>query len=82
MVVPQQTAESLVALDLTILPANFITRRDDLVVESLVISLSVIMFQELADGGAKHLLAEEYHFQETLFLDTSHEPFDVRSQVR
>ena len=82
MVVPQQTAEPLVALDLTILPANFITRRDDLVVESLVISLSVIMFQELADGGAKHLLAEEDHSQETLFLDTSHEPFDVWSQVR
>jgi hypothetical protein len=43
MVVPQQAAESLVALDLTVLPANFITRRDDLVVEALVISLSVCL---------------------------------------
>ena len=82
MVIAKQTTESLVALDLTILPANFIARCDDLVVEALMVSLAVIMFQELADSGAKHLLAEEDHFQETLFLDTSHEPFDVWSQVR
>ena len=81
MVVPQQAAESLVALDLTILPANFITRCDDLVVEALVISFLVIMLQELADSGAKHLLAEEDHFQETLFLEASHETFDVRRQI-
>ncbi len=81
MVVAKQTTESLVALDFTILPANFITRCDDLVVEALMVSLSVIMFQELADSGAKHLLTEEDQFQETLFLDTFHEPLDVWIQI-
>ncbi len=44
IVVAKQTTESLVALDLTSPPANFITRCDDLVVEALMVSFSVIMF--------------------------------------
>ena len=82
MVIPQQAANPFAALDLALCPANFLTWINQLIAQSLMVSLGVIMFQELADSGAKHLLAEENHFQETLSLDTFHEPFDVGFQVR
>ncbi|MCH8044028.1 MAG: hypothetical protein IID44_09955 [Planctomycetes bacterium] len=38
MVVSQQTAEALTALDLTVAPTNFFIRLDDLVAKALMIS--------------------------------------------
>ena len=82
MVVAKQTTESLAALDLTILTSNFIIRFDDLVVEALVIPLSMIMFQKLADSGAKHLLAKEDHSFQRFFLYAPHEAFQMWIQIR
>ena len=46
MVVPQDAAESLAALNLTSDAADFLARIDQSVVEALVIALCVIMDQE------------------------------------
>ena len=43
MVVSQQSAEALTALDLTVAPTNFFLRLDDLVAMALVIYFLVIM---------------------------------------
>ncbi len=48
MVVSQQTAEALTALDLTVVEANFFIRIDELVVKALMISFLVKMKKELA----------------------------------
>ncbi len=52
MVVSQQTAEALTALDLTLALTYFFIRLDDLVAKTLVISFLVIMKKELANGAA------------------------------
>ena len=61
MVVSQQAAEALTALDLTLALTNFFIRFDDLVAKALVISFLVIMKKELANSTAKHVLAEKDH---------------------
>ncbi len=66
MVVSQQTAEALTALDLTVALTNFFIRLDDLVAKALMISFLVIMKNELADGAAEHVLTEEDHSRQTL----------------
>ncbi len=66
MVVSQQTAEALTALDLTLALTNFFIRLDDLVAKTLVISFLVIMKKELANGAAEHVLAEEDHSRQAL----------------
>ncbi len=55
MVVSQQTAEALTALDLTVALTNFFIRLDDLVIKALMISFLVIMKKELANGAAEHV---------------------------
>jgi len=66
MVVSQQAAEALTALDLTVVEANFFIRIDDLVAKALVVSFLVKMKQELAHGAAEHVLTEEDHSRQTL----------------
>jgi hypothetical protein len=50
MVVPQHTAQSLAPRDLAGGAAHFVARFNQLVVEPLVVSLSVIMDQKLTNG--------------------------------
>ena len=57
MVVSQQTAEALTALDLTVALTNFFIRLDDLVAKALVISFLVIMKKELANGPLGDMVA-------------------------
>ena len=66
MVVSQQTAEALTALDLTLALTNFFIRLDDLVAKTLMISFLVIMKKELANGAAEHVLTEEDHSRQAL----------------
>ena len=66
MVVSQQAAEALTALDLTVALTNFFLRLDDLVIKALMISFLVIMKKELANGAAEHVLTEEDHSREAL----------------
>jgi len=53
MVVSQQTTESLAAFDRACDLADFFARGNDLVFEPLVISLGVIVLQELVDGTSQ-----------------------------
>ena len=66
MVVSQQTAEALTALDLTVVLTNFLIRLDDLVAKALAISFLVIMKKELANGAAEHVLTEKDHSRQAL----------------
>ncbi len=66
MVVSQQTAEALTALDLTVALTNFFIRLDDLVIKALMISFLVIMKKELANGTAEHVLTEKDHSRQAL----------------
>ncbi len=81
MIVPQQAAEPLAALDLTAGLPDFVAGLDDSVGQPLVVSFFVIVQQVLANAVSEHLLAKEYPFQKTLVLDASHEPFDVWRQI-
>ncbi len=66
MVVSQQAAKALTALNLTVVEVNFFIRLDDLVAKALVISFLVKMNKELAHGAAEHVLTEEDHSVEAL----------------
>ena len=51
MVVAKQTTKPFAAFDLALHEADFLPWIYQLIVQSLMISLSMIMFQELADSG-------------------------------
>jgi len=59
MIVPQQTAEALTRLDAARAPPDFVSRSDDLVVETLVISFFVVVRQVLSNGVSQRAFAEE-----------------------
>ncbi len=58
VVVPQQPAEPLAALDGASFPANFFSRINDPISQALVIALAMEMIDELPDGVAQRSLAE------------------------
>jgi hypothetical protein len=66
VVVPQDAAKSLAALNLTGDAADFLARIDQSVFEALVIALCVIMGHEGDHGGMQRLLSEEYQAMEAL----------------
>ena len=76
MVVSQQTAEALTALDLTVALTNFFIRLDDLVAKALVISFLVIVKNELADGAAERVAVERHRR-----LEIRHADSDVREAL-
>ncbi len=59
VIVSQEAAESLATFDLALRLADFLTWINQLIAQSLMVPLSVIMFQELAGSRAKRRLAEE-----------------------
>jgi hypothetical protein len=61
VVVSQNAAESLAALDLTMALTDFFIRLDDLVAKALMISFLVIMFQIRNGSASQRVLAEEDH---------------------
>ena len=54
VVVPQQTTEPFVALDLASALADFIVGINDLVVQPLMISLGMVMLDVSRDSGERH----------------------------
>ncbi len=66
MIVAKHATKPFATLDLTIALANFVARLDDLIVQALVISLSVIMNNEFIAGISQRTLTEEYHSIEAL----------------
>jgi hypothetical protein len=82
VIVSQEAAESLATFDLALRLADFLTWINQLIAQSLMVPLSVIMFQELADSRAKRRLAEEDKPRKGFVLEASHEPFQVWIQIR
>ena len=82
VIVSQEAAESLATSDLALRLADFLTWINPLIAQSLMVPLSVIMFQELADSRAKRRLAEEDKPRKGFVLEASHEPFQVWIQIR
>ena len=77
VVVSQDAAESLAALDVTTDATDFLGRIDQSVVEALVIALCVIMGQERNRSGVDRFLSEEYQAMQALILKGAHEALDV-----
>lgn len=82
MVVARQAAEVLSVFELALNASYLAPRIDDCVAEPLVIAFFVIMNQVRSCGSTQRLLAEEDHSEQAFFLDTPHEPLDVRRQIR
>ena len=82
VIVSQEAAESLATFDLALRLADFLTWINQLIAQSLMVPLSVIMFQELADSPAQRRLAEEDEPRKGFVLEASHEPFQVWIQIR
>ena len=61
MIVPQQSAKTLTTPDLTIFLPDRVLWPDQFIAETLVVSLSMIMDDELLNGTSQLLLAEEDH---------------------
>ena len=55
---------------------------DEHVADALMVSLAVIMSDELPDGGSQRLFAKQDHPVQTTFLNAADEPFGVAVQVR
>ena len=62
MVVAKQAAKPFATFDVVLREADFLARINQAIAQSLIISFSLIIFQELADNRAKHLLAEKRSF--------------------
>ena len=82
VIVSQETAESLATFDPALRLADFLTWINQLIAQSLIVTLSVIMFQELADSRAKRRLAEEDEPRKGFVLEASPEPFQVWLPIR
>ena len=61
VVIPEHSAESLSALNVTTALADTILGLDQCVVQPLMISLHVVMLGELTNGATERLLAKENH---------------------
>jgi len=68
VVVAQDAAESLAALDLTAGAPDFLARIDQSVVDGLAIALYAIMGQESDHGGTQRPLPEKDQAMEALVL--------------
>jgi len=69
VVLPQHPAQSLPARDFARRTAHFFPRLYQPVVESLMVSLLVIMNQEIGLSGLQRSLPEEDHAFQALLLD-------------
>jgi hypothetical protein len=59
VIVLQHSSEALSAYDLSFTLADVFVGRNDLVLQSLMVSLDVIMFDEVIDRPAQHALTKE-----------------------
>jgi hypothetical protein len=85
VVVVQEAAEALAARDrpsgIGVIVGRRGDRRDQSVVEALVVALDIVMLDELRDREPKVALAEGNEFVEAFALDREHEAFRKRVQI-
>ena len=68
-------------MNLSIERTNFVVTLNELVAQTLMIPLSVIMRQVLVNGVSKRAFAEEDHALPALGLQGAKEPLDVSVQI-
>lgn len=81
MIVLQQPAQPLAALDWPVALSHEFVGIDDSVVESLVVPFGVIVLGELLDRALQHPRTKQDHPVETLFFDRADEPLGIRIEV-
>ncbi len=77
MIEAQHSAESLAASHCSGCPGRSAIQLDQLVVETLVVPLPVVVLGELMERPVQRVLAEEDHAIQALFLDGANEPLGV-----
>src|SRR5215475_5887458 len=82
MIVAQQATEAVSPYHMPRLTTTYPFRRDESVVESLVIALGMIVGQVLADHIIEGAFTQYDHLIEGLLLDGAHESFAVGVQIR
>jgi hypothetical protein len=81
MVETQHSAEALEAIDCTEVPVEAVIGLNQLIAESLVIPLLMVVRSKLASSFPKRPFSKEDHPIETFVLDRPDEPLGVRVQV-
>ena len=71
-VIIQQTAQALPPLDPSSRVHCSLHRNDQSIVEALMISFMMIIFNEIADTAPQPIFTKEDHLLQTLFLDETH----------
>ncbi len=81
MIETQQPAEALEAIDCTEVRVEAVIGFDQLIAESLVVPLLMVVCSKLASSSPKRPFSKEDQPIETFVLDRSHEPLGVGVQV-
>jgi hypothetical protein len=77
----EEPAESFAALDRRVLIRRFYRRNDEIVVETLVVALEMIVLDELTDRPPQMTLTEWHDVVQTLGFDAEHKPLGMRVWV-
>lgn len=81
MIIPKHPTEPFAASDIAFRIGGFVDRFDQLIVETLMVSLRVIVGEIFADRVSQLLLIEKDHPIQALGFNTSHKPFDIRVEL-
>jgi hypothetical protein len=82
VIIVQHATQTLTAPDRSTIPSMGFVRDDQPVVETLVVSLAMIMHHEFVNSFAQRSLTEQDDALQTGFLDAADESFGVGIQVR
>lgn len=82
MIVLEQAAKPLSTFDRAGNPPDFVTRVNNRIPNALMITLVVIVLQELIDRVAHRPLAEEDHAIQALVFQATHEPLNMCVEIR
>jgi hypothetical protein len=81
MIVTQQATEAVSPQHVPCLTTTYPFRRDESVVEPLMVPLGMIMGQVLADDMVEATFTEYGRLMESFLFDRAHEPFTVGVEV-
>src|SRR5947209_2576697 len=82
VVIVQHPAQTLAAPDRSTLISMAFIRRDQPVAETLVVSLAMIMRNELVNPFSQRALTEEDHALQAGFFNAAHESLGICIQIR
>ena len=82
IVISEHSAKTLSTPDAILGPATFLHWEDQLVVETLVIPLQMVMFDVRVNNRAKMILSEGNHPVEAFIFYRSNKTLGVRVQIR